>query len=130
MRTEEAVASELAEARRAYHEEAGSLAADESRARSAAIKALMAELSDTISAGADPCPGCGNPPHGSQKTPATEKAPAKYQILCLHCGPEVADEGDSEVVVEPRAFGWSAEGAVAKWNAGKRETKRRPKVGA
>lgn len=76
--------------------------------RHARIKELRQEMSDSIAAGANPCPKCGTAPHGMLKTPETDKAPEQFEIGCIPCdGPDA-----------PAARGWSIEQAVDRWNRG------------
>lgn len=111
--------------REAYAAVADTATQAELRTRSDTIKGQMQAVSDSIAAGADPCPSCKAPPHGRVKTPAHERdgaiVPALYEIVCLTCPEQVApcdDDPAAERVTRTaaRAFGSPAE-AVAAWNA-------------
>jgi len=103
-RDEATINAEMAKLQAKYHEESGTFTAAKAKSYGDGLKSLRAEISDLISEGAEPCPACKNKPHGMLKTPATDKAPAKYEVGCLNC------PGGR------RAQGWSRSEAVAAWN--------------
>lgn len=103
-RTEKDVAAGLAAAREAYHAAAPAEPAPKLAARSAKIKGLMGELSSALTVGADPCPGCGNPPHGLMQ-PTRTKGITYVEVGCLGCPGH-------------RAVGSGVSEAVAAWNGG------------
>jgi hypothetical protein len=99
MRKVREIEADLAKARAAYHEAANSEPPPKLYERSRAIRALTDELAATYTDGAEPCPDCGNPPHGMRKNPAT------IEVGCLACPSR-------------RAQGVTADEAVEKWNRG------------
>lgn len=68
------------------------------------ITGKLADLSNVIAQGANPCPHCGVVPHGMRATP---KSPDYFffQVGCLNCR-------------DCRAEGRTPAKAVEKWNAG------------
>lgn len=110
-RDEPAILAEIAAAQAEHHEGADTLPAPAIRAIAERIKAARAELSASITDGANPCPECKNPPHGMVKTPARLERgamlPPLYEIGCLACPSSAA-----------RAYG--REAAVKAWNDGER----------
>lgn len=79
--------------------------------RAKAIKAIQAEVIALITAGAVPCRGCGNQPHGMQRQREVKMGEKKilfpiFEVGCLVCqGPE------------HRFQAVAREEAVALWNA-------------
>jgi ssDNA-binding Zn-finger/Zn-ribbon topoisomerase 1 len=99
MRKAREIEADLAKARAAYHGASGTEPAPKLYERSRAIRALTDELAATYTEGAEPCPDCGNPPHGMRKNPAT------VEVGCLACPSR-------------RAQGVTADEAVERWNRG------------
>lgn len=112
MADHESIAAELAKARAEYHEAAGSENAAQLAERTARIKAFMKAQSESIAAGAAPCPDCQTPPHGMLRTPGYNqrgrKVPPTYEVGCLGCG-----EVDG---LRHAAQGSSPAEAVKAWN--------------
>lgn len=69
------------------------------RKNAARIKELRAELQSLLTDGAQPCPDCGNTPHGIRQARV-------YEIGCLVCQ-------------NKRSFGKISYEAVENWNAGR-----------
>lgn len=112
-RTEEVIAAELETARREYHEGCDALTVAEARKAADRIKALAAELSALLSAGAEPCSQCGNRPVGARNNEF------QYRVICPACPSEVVEHrGTSEVVRHRRSVGNTPARAVQRWNAG------------
>ena len=94
----EKIISELQKLTQAHHEGVPGL--DEE------IKALRAELVAAITEGAEPCPDCGNLPHGMiQNAVLNKQVIALYEVGCLTCR-------------DHRAQGLTREVAVTHWNNG------------
>jgi hypothetical protein len=120
MRDPLVVLTELEAARAAYHEAANVEPAPALAKRSEAIKALMAEFSDSIADGAMLCPECSDVPYGRLKSrertthtpglkvgntkikPSKHYTPTIYEVGCTTCGNYSLSASQAE--------------AVAKWN--------------
>lgn len=92
-----AIKQDLADAKDAYLllTEGEEPVADQ-RAASGAVKELQRELSEAITDGADPCPLCGQRPHGIEHQVARgRRVGVEYEIGCLGC---VVDPSDPERV--------------------------------
>lgn len=142
MRTEAAVKAEILEARRIRQESDGGLTEKQASEGSSVIRALMAELSEILTDGANNCPDCGQKPHGNHKQEArfvlntetgieTQQVPDIYVVRCLECEPRryienevVSADGKSKritsTIVFPSAKGETVTEAVENWNAGNR----------
>jgi hypothetical protein len=125
MRTEEQVTADLIAAREAHHAASQTESQSQLAVRSAKIKALMAELSETISTGAKACPVCGNNPFGRQRTPSYRVrggriVPPVYEIACLACPSERKEENGTATVTHQSAQDNTAARAVVAWNRGDR----------
>lgn len=97
-RTDVEILADLAAAKAKHHNKPA-------EATSAKVKELTQELTDWITAGATPCPICGNPPHGIRQ-------PTYYEVGCLvDRNPERPDQ-------PLRAIGLSRKNAVDNWNEG------------
>ena len=98
MRNDEHVLTELKTARAEYHQASQLETAPQLVARQRKIEELMAELSGFITKGANPCPQCGNLPHGIAQ-------PDYYEVGCL------VDKG-------VHSKGRTPERTVEAWNRG------------
>lgn len=94
-----------------YHKNESKLTVSQMREQTKKMNDIRAQMVQTITEGAVPCPTCKNEPHGMMKRQSTDEHPALFEIGCLKCR-------------NTRARGWSREEAVAKWNAGARSDKR------
>jgi hypothetical protein len=95
-RTDDVILSELEQAVAAHHEGAPGM--------DGTIKALREELAGVITEGANPCPNCGNMPHGIKQNAAVKNMPISiYEIGCLVCR-------------DRRSQSVTREGAVENWN--------------
>jgi hypothetical protein len=106
MRTEEEILADLGATRSKYRQASDTARAADMQAISHKVKELMNELSDTISAGAKPCPTCGNAAHGlCFRTIITDGVVSNlYEVGCVVCS-------------DKRARASSAEVAVKRWNS-------------
>jgi len=94
-RTDETIIAELQDAVKAHHEGTN---------MDAHIKALRGELQAVLTEGAQPCPNCGNMPHGIRQSAVANKLPIFiYEVGCLVCA-------------NRRAQALTREGAVENWN--------------
>lgn len=79
----------------------------------AKIKAARKAVSDAITEGAMPCPGCGERPHGMEQPTVKSK---EFELGCLSCKPFIHEDGTG------RAFrvrgGLMPRHAVEAWNEG------------
>jgi len=104
-RTEHQIVKDFAAAKAVYHESAQTATGLELATMSADIKALTIELSAYLTEGAEPCPVCGEKPHGIHQ-------PAYYEVGCL-IGCQFEVDGKSYL---RRAKGGTREEAVENWN--------------
>lgn len=97
-RIEQEIVAELEAVRQEYHEKAQTEPPPVTRELSIRIRELQAKLSDYITSGANPCPTCGELPHGIHQ-------PTRYEVGCLNCR-------------NTRAIGITRKNAVDNWNEG------------
>jgi hypothetical protein len=107
MRDIKQIKTEIESARAEYQDKVNSVAAAELYPLSQKIKQLQAELVATISAGAEACKACDNPPHGMEQQVAIKgQAMTIYEVGCLVCP-------------DRRAQGFTPQLAVESWNSEK-----------
>jgi hypothetical protein len=109
--------AKLATALAKYREIVHISPAPDVRAASASVKALQKQLAAEIAEGANPCPGCGETPHGMEHQFARGlNAGVDYEIGCLSCKPFQHTDGTT------RQYGVRGgimpQHAVEAWNAG------------
>lgn len=121
--TMEELTERIAAERAAYHQavDAGDEGPRKLEVRAARIRELNAQLVATITAGANPCPNCGQPPHGMLHH---EDAKRPIEIGCLACAGKVYRDDAGAVLPPDRQPSFhvrasSRETAIARWNAGK-----------
>ena len=103
-RTDETIIAELQDAVKAHHEGTN---------MDAHIKALRGELQAVLTEGAQPCPLCGQKPHGMEQPTAKG---VEYEIGCLGCKPFKHKDGTTR---RPAVRGGLLpKHAVEAWNAG------------
>jgi hypothetical protein len=108
MRDEDEILREINEAKVAYADAAEKKPAAVVRDHAERVKELQVELSLCYTRGADPCPKCGNYPHGMDRNGSV------YEVGCLVCPPELRDGKRRSYSAQGR----TPEKAVANWNAG------------
>jgi hypothetical protein len=122
----EEISKQIAEARAAHHalSESPDGTVRQLQASSAHIKELNEFLVAAITEGCNPCPNCGNAPHGMFH----EGSKAPVEIGCLHCAGKVFKGKDGKVLspeqhpsFHVRTAGTSSKSprdvAVERWNA-------------
>lgn len=90
--------------------------AAEVKAASAKIRELGKLLSDTITEGANPCPFCGQPPHGMLQPNKNAAGSVTFEVGCTGCPPFVHKDGSVRNVAV--VGGLLPKHAVEAWNEG------------
>ncbi len=127
---EQEIRDAIAAMRKQYHDgfEKSSVAA--SKELSLKIEAKMAELSASITEGANKCAACDNAPHGMLKHTDPKYGTKIYEVGCLVCAPSFASkeevtDGLKQKVTYRTSFasnGSTPAEATANWNAKKFRT--------
>jgi hypothetical protein len=105
-----ALASAIAE----YNDVVHTASANDVRAASDKIRELRAELASTITEGANPCPDCGNAPHGIEQP--GRRGTSEYEVGCLVCGN--FEHTDGTIRQHRVRGGMLPQHAVDAWNEG------------
>lgn len=92
----------------------GKMTVGELEAVNGEILALQADLNTVLTQGADPCPNCGNDPHGMRRAKDVATL-GMYEVGCVFCPPTVKD--NHRISISARGF--SIPEAVENWNAHK-----------
>jgi hypothetical protein len=104
------IKAKLEATQRQYHDGVHTLPAAALSVLTETMKELRKALSDCYSAGASPCPDCGNLPHGM------ERRPGLFEVGCLACLPRIVLGNGGKLREVRAAQGKTAQDAVANWN--------------